>query len=174
MVGLPKRFDIGSDRSTAIVLPKRRIPFAIYFLIRDNVVVYVGQSINMLARIGMHFDGAPSKYGKLKKIKERKLFDSAEVIDVEQHLMNATEAFFIMYYHPEYNFGMPFQSDHRKVKNVAKTYGCELCPFCRSAYRRIGEYCWRSCGIPHPSVVPTVAKMSQLVDGHSHRSQPAW
>ena len=70
----------------------------IYFLIRDNHVVYVGQSVsNVLVRIAQHTLD--------------KEFDSFTVITVDESLdLNTLEAAYIYQLEPQYNNGMPRNS----------------------------------------------------------------
>lgn len=60
----------------------------IYLLKRKNKVVYVGQSKNVHRRIGQHKD---------------KTFDSYEIIECSESLLNCTEEFYILSHNPIYN-----------------------------------------------------------------------
>jgi len=61
----------------------------IYFLIKDNSVVYVGQSKNMVERIHAHA--------------RDKDFDSYYFLEVDSNELNNFEAMYITLYQPEYN-----------------------------------------------------------------------
>ncbi len=60
----------------------------IYFLKQRDSVVYIGQSINIKARIKQHVD---------------KEFDSYDVIECDVDLLDTTEMSFIMMHRPKYN-----------------------------------------------------------------------
>jgi hypothetical protein len=61
----------------------------VYFLLKDEVVVYVGQSSNVSSRIKAH--------------KADKDFDTFKVLECEEHELNATEALLIKAFIPKYN-----------------------------------------------------------------------
>jgi hypothetical protein len=63
----------------------------VYFLVKDNEVVYVGQSVSVAKRIGAHF--------------ENKDFDHAFCMRVPRSDMNYVEGQFIRALKPKYNYG---------------------------------------------------------------------
>ena len=65
---------------------------AIYFLIKNDEVVYVGQTTKGLARPFQHVD---------------KIFDRVEIISVRIEDLNKAEGYFISKYKPKYNFVIP-------------------------------------------------------------------
>jgi hypothetical protein len=66
----------------------------IYFLIRNEKIVYVGQSIAFGARMQQHLNG-------------KKIFDSIAHIDVYEEDLGDVEAFYIVKFNPEYNKTLP-------------------------------------------------------------------
>lgn len=61
----------------------------VYFLKKENKVVYVGQSVNINRRVEEH-----------KKTKD---FDSFDFVECDKDLLDCTENSFIMYYSPTLN-----------------------------------------------------------------------
>ena len=74
----------------------------VYFLLSNNKIVYIGQSVTPAARIGKH-------------IADGKEFDTAYVMDVEEAYMPAIELACIMRYLPEYSGS--FTSGDRMLAN---------------------------------------------------------
>jgi len=82
-------------------IPPQLIPFAvtecfltttnpcIYFLCREDRIVYIGQSINLMMRLGNHT--------------QNKNFDRVFYFEVARGELNSVEAALIEYYDPEYN-----------------------------------------------------------------------
>lgn len=86
----------------------------IYFLFDGNEVVYVGQSVNILARINVHL------------AQEKKAFDAFAFVEYPQDVLNEVEAAYIVKLCPRYNTGLPqnqtwanLETIHRKV-NIRK------------------------------------------------------
>lgn len=67
-------------------------PPCVYFLIRGNTVVYVGQSTTLLARISQHLQGPPTK-----------LFDRVVYLPIPKAELLRVESAFIAAIKPEYN-----------------------------------------------------------------------
>lgn len=78
----------------------------IYFLFRNNIVVYIGQSINIGNRIFAH------KRGKKSKLQPRKQFTHYGFMeyDLNHKDMCELEAKFIISHKPEYNIMIPKNS----------------------------------------------------------------
>lgn len=74
-------------------------PTAIYFLLRDNKIVYVGQSINIYSRIGEHFED--------RKIK----FNRFSIIPCKKENLEILETFYIHKFNPIYNKQRDFWSN---------------------------------------------------------------
>lgn len=67
----------------------------VYFLCKDGVVVYVGQSVNPTSRVTTHWREGT------------KDFDSAYAMDCPQPMLDSTEAAFIAVLRPELNLAPP-------------------------------------------------------------------
>ena len=103
-----------------IIAEKQPVRFTypgLYFLIRDNEIVYVGQSItNVLVRIGQH--------------SLDKEFDSVTVLQTLPNAnLNDLEASYIYHLEPQYNGNMPRNSHYfckGKIKDLLGIHGREL------------------------------------------------
>jgi len=82
------------DLEVAVNCKSKSVPimngYAVYFLWDGNLLVYIGQTSNLLSRIGTH-------------INDGKVFDSASVFPVSKEEVMAVEAVNIMAYKPSYN-----------------------------------------------------------------------
>jgi hypothetical protein len=67
------------------------VPSAIYFLIRGEQVVYVGQSVNVHARLGSHFRD------------DRMMFDRFVIMPCPENLLTPVENYYIGFLNPELN-----------------------------------------------------------------------
>lgn len=76
--------------------------FIVYFLIKNNEVVYVGKSVNGLARAFSHTD---------------KDFDSVSIMFLPEYKINEKESFYILKYNPIYNIVVN-TSDLHHLKNI--------------------------------------------------------
>ncbi len=79
----------------------------IYFLCKSGKVVYVGQSSNLVQRIGKHL------------AQGRKNFDSYHYIIIEHNLDNV-EANYIVTLQPKYNKKLPKNSIYESISTIAK------------------------------------------------------
>lgn len=86
-------------------LPSPRFS-CIYFLIENNIVVYVGQSINLAGRVLDH------KY--TTKIE----FDKIGFIPCEVEDMNNMEAINIVKHKPKYNFTLPTNDNFKTLAHL--------------------------------------------------------
>lgn len=66
-----------------------RYPPCVYFLVNNMTVVYVGQTINLMSRIGSHL--------------ETKTFDDVLYINCPKSKLSMVEIFYIKYLSPKYN-----------------------------------------------------------------------
>lgn len=91
------------------MVPEFRGSF-IYFLIRDEKIVYVGKTSSLGARVGSHH--------------RSKKFDSARYVhwDASEHV-DLTEQAFIRYFQPEYNSFKAFGPFSAHDARILKTYG---------------------------------------------------
>lgn len=84
----------------------------VYFLCRGDNVVYVGQSVTLSARIGIHSS---------EKQMRPKEFDRAYLLPVPREHLNRVEAAFIRALRPEYN-GLPPRSDVRDDEEILQQH----------------------------------------------------
>jgi len=81
----------------------------VYFLIKDDHVIYVGQSINLDSRLGGHAS---------------KGFDSVSYLRVAESELNNVEAFYIVKFNPVLNKALP--SNKHYIKEGAANKKIEL------------------------------------------------
>lgn len=74
----------------SIVVPIKKAPY-IYFLLEDNIIVYVGQSYQLLARLQNHVDN------------DNKVFNAVTVIEVSRKTINIYEKLYINRFNPSLN-----------------------------------------------------------------------
>ena len=96
LVDVPQKFDTLPPKSISNVsglteLTNLIYPPGVYFLVNDDSVVYVGQSVNPIARIGNHLK---EKAGK---------FDKIYFVPVPKHMLDAVEGGFIKLLEPKLN-----------------------------------------------------------------------
>lgn len=72
----------------------------IYFLIRGQEIVYIGQSMNVLSRLSQHY------------AEQTKVFDSFYLLECREANLNHTEALYIAKFAPIYNITKPFVPAH--------------------------------------------------------------
>lgn len=95
---IAQRFDTLPPKSISNItglteLTHMLYPSGVYFLVQDDEVVYVGQSINPLSRISTHIK---EKAGK---------FDKSYFLAVPKHMLDAVEGGFINLLNPKLNEG---------------------------------------------------------------------
>jgi hypothetical protein len=84
----------------------------IYYLIKDNVIVYVGQSTNVIARIAAHL-----------AVRE-KVFDSYSFVQIPAEELNHMEAKEIIRHRPIYNVGgLPCNTQYKSMEQLKKITG---------------------------------------------------
>lgn len=71
----------------------------IYFLIHDEEIVYVGQSVDVKSRLDQHSRG--------DDVHDPKLFNRYFVIMCDTSELNNLEAYYINKFHPKYNIAIP-------------------------------------------------------------------
>lgn len=79
-------------------------PPCVYFLIDAGVLIYIGQTIDLLSRIGAHYGGGAGK-----------CFDSAFYIPVRIEDLTETEYAFIRFFKPPQNGTCPETLDHEML-----------------------------------------------------------
>lgn len=84
-----KNIDKQSIISAASVVPLPKT--GIYFLVSENEIVYVGQSTNILDRIGVHLR------------EKRIIFEKACWIEVQKQYLNSVEQLLIKKFNPKFN-----------------------------------------------------------------------
>lgn len=91
---LKKEIDRGKAKKlidSGVTVSKQEYISGVYFLIKDNVIVYIGQSINCKGRI-------------LEHIREgNKKFDFAKIVRCDINDLAEMERLFLDYYLPKYN-----------------------------------------------------------------------
>ena len=86
-------------------------PTGIYYLLRGETVVYVGKSINPLARIGMHFQ------------EKRKMFDRFYIEKIPIEDLDRTAASEIVRLRPEYNSTVPHGNIYTTMTKIKEMTG---------------------------------------------------
>ena len=92
-----------------ITLPKYKNCF-VYFLIREDEVVYVGQTTHGITRPYSHSD---------------KVFDEVKILYCDENMLDVTEDFYIEKYKPEYNKQRNYEvvwGLQRVRNNIRKTF----------------------------------------------------
>lgn len=98
----------------------------VYFLKKDNKVVYVGQSVDIHRRIIEH-----------KRVKE---FDSYDFVECDKNLLDSTENSFIMHYNPILNIRKALINTSPKiVKKYEKDNDNTIISISIEAQKRIKE-----------------------------------
>lgn len=87
----------------------------IYFLIRNNEVVYVGQSIDVLGRISRH-------------IREGKQFDAYAIMSAPENQLDELEKKYIRAFVPLENISFGNDKTRRKTKRLSAASGDECKP----------------------------------------------
>lgn len=82
---------------------KRAMGAGVYFLYKNDDIIYIGQSVNVMARVGQHVD---------------KDFDNVKIICCDKQNLNDVEAFFIDLFKPRLNKIRPISSI-RDFSNIA-------------------------------------------------------
>lgn len=91
----------------------------IYFLFRNEEVVYVGQSLDIPSRLYVHFRS------------QTQGFTSYSVIPCEEAHLNDLEAFYILKFCPIGNKSVPQNSLYKQIFQIRRDYGLELPPIKR-------------------------------------------
>lgn len=78
----------------------------IYFLVSENEIVYVGQTLSLPNRLLSH--------------KKNKEFDSYYAYECEKEDMTKLECYFIIKFNPKYNKLLPWESDEYLTLNMLK------------------------------------------------------
>ena len=86
----------------------------VYFLIRDLKVVYVGQSVDVIARVGSH---------RTNRVKQ---FDEYYFIRCPEEYMNILEAHFIAKLSPAYNTSTPKNPVYKSKNLLKKALCCDM------------------------------------------------
>lgn len=95
--------------SNAVEINSERL-HGIYYLIKDGVIVYVGQSINVYARIGAHI----AAY--------EKDFDSYAFVSVPIEDMNRIETEEILNHRPKYNGELPQNDEYKSIAQLKRFF----------------------------------------------------
>lgn len=100
-----------ADRLLDVPLTKRPRLTGIYFLIREDVVVYVGQSIDIEMRVAAQWSRTrtSNEYNRIE-------FDRAVWMPVAQDELDAYEAALILALTPEYNTSIPGHAEERRLR----------------------------------------------------------
>ncbi|MFA5401424.1 MAG: hypothetical protein WC359_13325 [Dehalococcoidia bacterium] len=97
----------------------------IYFLLKDNEIVYVGKSDNVMKRISQHI------------VADEKMFDSYCVLPVKDEDLSTVEARYIWEFAPRHNKSVP-KNEHCKtlteVRLMYSDYGLSLLDIEEIAY----------------------------------------
>ena len=88
----------------------RTIIRGIYFLLKDNEIVYVGQSDNVMKRISAHI------------VADEKMFDSYCVLPVKEGDLNDIEARYIWEFAPRHNKSIPKNERCKTLAEVRLMY----------------------------------------------------
>jgi len=83
----------------------------IYFLIKDDIIVYVGQTRNSESRIYSHFNDAS------------KDFDSYSFIPYNEDELNDMEAYYVATLNTKYNMTMPQNNIFKSVPQLKTIFG---------------------------------------------------
>lgn len=94
------RIKEAAERLSKVAIPVPQSP-AVYFLLHDGVVVYIGQSISPIGRIADHV--------------RDKVFDSYVVIPVEREKLLHEEARAIRKFKPKYNGTTEGRSNKKSI-----------------------------------------------------------
>lgn len=94
----------------------------VYFLIKENSIVYVGQSMSLANRISQHKD---------------KDFDNVSFICVPEHAASDVEAHYIVKFNPEFNRSIPGNNlfiSKGKISKAMNSIGKKLLESIEPAY----------------------------------------
>jgi hypothetical protein len=97
-----------------VVTFERARNVGIYLLLRGREVVYVGQSTNMMARIGAHL------------AEQKKAFDGYVLLPCEPQNLTTREVEMIIMYLPEYNLTIPANQAYISILQVKELSGIGL------------------------------------------------
>ena len=87
----------------------------IYFLLHNSEIVFVGQSVNILVRVGQHW------------IQKEKEFDSFSFVPCPAESLNLLQAHFICKFMPKYNSGgLPQQDMFKSLSQLKSILGLDL------------------------------------------------
>lgn len=84
----------------------------IYFLIKNNEIVYVGQTIDLYARLSAH--------------SREKDFDAYSFVECNIDELDALEILYIVKFKPKYNTRLPNNPYFKTLKQIKQTLGCSL------------------------------------------------
>jgi len=86
----------------------------IYFLIKNNEIIYIGKTIELVRRLGNHLS------------EKEKDFDSYFFMEFKEEELNAMEYFFIRKYKPKYNSKFLFLCrEHISKSKITNIKSCE-------------------------------------------------
>lgn len=86
----------------------------IYYLWREDEIVYIGQSTNILFRVATHLNSGV------------KVFDSYTYEECAPHLLDKLELENIIKHKPLYNVALPASADYTTMNAVRKSHGVNL------------------------------------------------
>ena len=111
-----------SNTIDILQLPRHDVPLVtgIYFLIKDEKVVYVGQSVDIFTRVCAH---------------RAKDFDSFTFLVYPRHLLNLAEASYIQRFNPAMNGSLPQQNFFFSLAQLKRHLGWDM----RKVKRHIRE-----------------------------------
>lgn len=100
------------DKETILAAKRLVFPLTmgVYFLIKDNEIVYVGQSINVIARIMNH-----AREGRIE-------FDGFTIIECDASLLNEIETHYIVQFCPPYNATRPPNNTYRTLNQLKNEF----------------------------------------------------
>jgi hypothetical protein len=108
-------------RETVCEMKDHKIESAIYILMKDGAVIYVGQTGKLIARIAQH--------------SEKKVFDRVLYVECDIDNLNWMEGRLIKYFKPIYNTAqLTTKTDKAKTKAKAREWTLTKC---RNLYMRV-------------------------------------
>ena len=115
-------FNMNLKKITSSVIKNKKLliddirKIGVYFLIRNNIIVYVGQSFHVYQRLTLHV------------IEKLKNFDSFFFLECREDEIDDLESYFIVKYSPEYNSAKNKQHDQlRRAKKMGWNGIVESC-----------------------------------------------
>ena len=97
----------------------------IYFLINEGEVVYVGQSVNVMARVAAH------------KIEGKKKFTHYYFYKADVTNLNECEAMEIVRYNPLYNGNLPPNSMYKEINYFKKLTGFPVSKLRKMFFKKV-------------------------------------